>query len=281
MSTGENALAVQRPITPMDLIRDVVNAGGDPMQMATVIKELVALQQSQERFQWEREERQAKIDFDTALNECQGAIGRIAPNRARENGIKWLDYAQLDRELRPIYTKAGFSLTYSEEQGTGDRLRMKATLSRGGVHRDYFDGISRESPNAKMSRVDAEASASSRVKRYLLNKIFNVAIGIDLDERKPFERTMTDEAIAEWIEKFKTASPNRYVAVVGKSHDAAKDDNLAHLDLDCAALEFAPSLEALKAVFETAYRHWKKGILDGAKDKLLKVYSAAKVRLVQ
>jgi hypothetical protein len=41
--------------------------------------------------------------------------------------------------------------------------------------------------NSKMSAADAEASASSRAMRYLLLKIFNIAVGIDKDEKKPFE----------------------------------------------------------------------------------------------
>ena len=38
-----------------------------------------------------------------------------------------------------------------------------------------------------MSAADADASGSSRAMRYLLLKIFNIAVGIDKDEKKPFE----------------------------------------------------------------------------------------------
>jgi hypothetical protein len=38
-----------------------------------------------------------------------------------------------------------------------------------------------------MPKADAEASAASRVKRYLVLQIFNIAVGIDKDEKKPFE----------------------------------------------------------------------------------------------
>ena len=152
---------------------------------AEVIRELVQLQQSVERFNWEREERQAKIDFDNALNDCQSQIERVVPNRDRENGIKWADYIAIDKAVRPVYLAAGFSIGFSEVESAETGRRMCATLSRGGVSRDYFSKLV-PAGNSKMSAADAEASASSRAMRYLLLKIFNIAVGIDRDEKKPF-----------------------------------------------------------------------------------------------
>ena len=61
------------PPDPIGLIQQALSSGTSP----EVIRELVALQQSMERFNWEREERQSKIDFDNALNNCQAQIGQI------------------------------------------------------------------------------------------------------------------------------------------------------------------------------------------------------------
>jgi hypothetical protein len=168
----------------MQLMQQALSSGTSP----EVIRELVALQQSVERFNWEREERQSKIDFDNALNNCQSQIERVAPNHDRENGIKYLDYAGADRVVRPIYIPAGFSISFSEvECGEKGMLRMCATLSRGGISREYFTNTSTAPANSKMTLPDAYASASSRSMRYLLLKIFNIAVGIDKDEKKPFE----------------------------------------------------------------------------------------------
>jgi hypothetical protein len=162
----------------MDLLQQALSTGTSP----EVVRELVALQQSMERFNWEREERQSKIDFDNALNECQKQIGTIAPNRERENSIKWLDYVGVDKVVRPIYLEAGFSVGYSEVESPAEGRRMCATLSRGGVSREYFSKLI-PSGNSKMSAADADASGSSRAMRYLLFKIFNIAVGIDKDEK--------------------------------------------------------------------------------------------------
>jgi hypothetical protein len=171
-----------RALEPIELIRQALSQGTSP----EVVRELVALQQSMERFNWEREERQAKIDFDDALNACQKKIGTIAPNRDRENGIRWADYIGVDKVVRPVYLEAGFSIGFSEVDSPTEGRRMCATLSRSGVSRDYFSKLV-AAGNSKMSPADAEASASSRAMRYLLLKIFNIAVGIDKDEKKPFE----------------------------------------------------------------------------------------------
>ena len=170
------------PPDPIGLIQQALSSGTSP----EVIRELVALQQSMERFNWEREERQSKIDFDNALNNCQAQIGHIAPNRERENNIMWADYSAVDKVVRPVYLEAGFAIGFSEVESAEEGRRMCATLSRGGVSRPYFSKII-PAGNSKMSAADADASASSRAMRYLLLKIFNIAVGIDKDEKKPFE----------------------------------------------------------------------------------------------
>jgi hypothetical protein len=147
---------------------------------------------------------QSRVAFDEALNSCQSQIGRIKPNVHRENNIWWADYAQIDRTVRPIYIGAGFSISFSEEE-TADpmQLRMKATLSRSGVSKEYFAQISKVAANAKMSAQDASASAASRVKRYLMLDIFNIAVGIDTDEKVPFaakpEDVLDESVVMDFI----------------------------------------------------------------------------------
>jgi hypothetical protein len=145
-------------------------------------KQIVDLQQSMERFQWEREERQAKIDFDESLNRCQVEIGRVVPNRTRENGITWADYVQIDASIRPVYTKEGFSLSFSEaECAVAGKIKIVATLSKGGVNRTFEQNIT-PTTGTKMSATDSDATANSRAQRYLVLKIFNIAVGIAADE---------------------------------------------------------------------------------------------------
>jgi hypothetical protein len=175
---------------PMQLMQQALASGTSP----EVIRELVALQQSVERFNWEREERQWRIDFDNALSTCQSKVATLAPNQGRksrktatQDDIFWLDYKGLDEAVRPIYLEEGFSISFSEiEEGKDNYVGMKAIVSRSGVSREYFKRLTLQGAFEGMPKADAEASAASRVKRYLMLQIFNVAIGIDKDEKKPF-----------------------------------------------------------------------------------------------
>ena len=120
------------PTDPIGLIQQALSSGTSP----EVIRELVALQQSMERFNWEREERQAKIDFDDALNACQAKIGRIAGNVKRnDTNSWWADYAELDRTVRPIYTEQGFSIGFSEVTPLSDRKSTRLNSSHTVVSR--------------------------------------------------------------------------------------------------------------------------------------------------
>jgi hypothetical protein len=209
--------------TPLMLIQSALSAGTSP----EVLRELVALQQSMERFAWESQERQAKIDFDKALTVCQEKIGRIAPNRTRENNIAWADYAELDRILRPIYTAEGFSITYSESETLREgKTLICATLSRSGQSRQFIQSVT-PAGNPKMNPADLEASGQSRAQRYLLLKIFNVAIGIDADEKKgiPGNAVMDLKDYAARMEAIEGARTGREVeAAYIQALKAAKND---------------------------------------------------------
>lgn len=240
-------------ITPVELIRQVISAGGDPIQMAQVIKELAALQRSQERFQWEREERQARIDFDDARNRCQSKIGRIAPNQSRmDTHSWWADYAQLDRAIRPIYTGEGFSIGYSEVPPIAPgKVRIEGTLSRGGISKQFYSEITPTTTgpkgNAMATATDADAIAMARAKRYILLDMFNVAVGIDKEEKAGIPEPLTEKQEAE-------------------------------LQDYADALRQAPDLAQLKNVFADAYKY-AKSVGDQQKAAMSRVYEECKRRL--
>lgn len=195
--------AITRAPTGMELLAEISRRQDCPPEVAmAVAKAAVDLQIQMNRFRWEREDRQSKIDFDNALKSCQEQIGRIAPNRKRENEIMWADYAELDRVIRPIYTAAGFSIAYGESETLREgKVLICATLSRSGQSRQFFQSVT-PAGNPKMTAADMEASGQSRAQRYLLLKIFNVAVGIDADEKKPFG----EEEINSWMEKLAAAN---------------------------------------------------------------------------
>lgn len=205
----------QMQLSPLDSL--LVAFAKEPS--AEMAKQIADLQIQMERFRWEREERQARIDFDDALNRCQVEVGTVVPNRNRENGITWADYMQIDAAIRPIYTRAGFSLSFSESTSEiAGKIKIIATLSRSGIMRQYEQNIT-PAGNSKMSATDSDAAANSRAQRYLVLKIFNIAVGIAQDEDKG--AGMEPERLQELLEGIKDA---RTVAEVKRLYQAGKNE---------------------------------------------------------
>jgi hypothetical protein len=227
----DRAAIIQREITPLQLIQDALHKNVAP----EILKELVALQQSMVRFNWEAEERQSKIDFDEALSECQLSIGRIAPNVERKDtGSWWADYAQLDRTIRPIYTEHKFNISFSEVAPiVPGKVRIQATLSRRGISREFHREITPSTTGPKggvmATATDADAIAASRAKRYLLLSIFNIAVGIDAAEKQG----IPDDKIEPFLHAIRTApdneSLNKVYLAAKKAATEAKDNEALRL----------------------------------------------------
>lgn len=138
----------------------------------------------------QREERayQAEVDFNAALSRCQARMKRIAADSENaKTKSRWPSYAALDRVLRPLYTEEGFSISFSEEEGsTSEVLKVIAYVCRDGHTRVYRKTmpVDTKGPSGGdvMTKTHAAGSADSYAKRYLLKDIFNVAVGEDDDD---------------------------------------------------------------------------------------------------
>lgn len=277
----ERPAGVQQAPTVMEMMQQALASGMPGAEMAHVIKELAGVLQSQERFAWEREERQAKIDFDDAKNRCQKAIGRITPNQKRsDTNSWWADYAQLDRTLRPIYTAEGFSISFSEVPSIAPgKVRIQGELSRGGISKSYHSEITPTTTGPKggamATATDADAIAQSRAKRYIMLDIFNIAVGIDAEEKKGIpepEHPMNPQDLQDALDAIKQApNPAAYEEMFLKAHKDAKDDLQAHLDIDLFAIKEAPTPEALRGVWKMIHAKRTK---DGNTEILRRVVAA-------
>jgi hypothetical protein len=131
----------------------------------------------------------AKVAFNTAFNECQSEIGVVATDSNNtQTKSKYASYAALDKALRPIYTKHGFSLSF--DTGTNapaDHVEVLAKLAHKEGHTESYRAvICADGKGAKggdvMTKTHAVGSAMSYGMRYLLKLIFNVAVGEDDDD---------------------------------------------------------------------------------------------------
>lgn len=162
--------------TPMDLLSIALqnNAAID------VIERLAALQEKAMN-------RDAEGQFIEAMNKAQADLGRVAPDLTNpQTHSKYASYAALDRVIRPIYTRHGFSLSFDcSDSPVPDTVRVLCYVShRGGHTRTYSSPpMPADGKGAKggdvMTKTHATAAAMSYGMRYLLKNIFNVAIGED------------------------------------------------------------------------------------------------------
>jgi hypothetical protein len=131
--------------------------------------------------------RHGEMAFNQAMNRVQSALGRIAADATNpQTRSKYATYAAIDREIRPIYTKEGFALSFDTEPLPADveMVRVLCYVShRDGHTRTYRMDMPADGKGAKggdvMTKTHARGAATSYAKRYLVNDIFNIAIGED------------------------------------------------------------------------------------------------------
>lgn len=122
--------------------------------------------------------------FNAAMNKAQGEMGRVAVDAANaQTRSVYATYGQLDKAVRPIYTKHGFSISFNEGDGAPEgHARILAYVSHSAGHtRAYKADIPNDGKGAKggdvMTKTHATGAAHSYGRRYLLKDIFNIAIG--------------------------------------------------------------------------------------------------------
>ncbi len=125
----------------------------------------------------------AEKAFNIAMAEAQKEMGPIAANMTNtQTRSRYADYAQLDRVLRPIYTKHGFALSFNDGEGApADWVRIVCHVTNSGHTRIYHKDMPADGKGAKggdvMTKTHAVGAAQSYAMRYLLRMIFNVSVG--------------------------------------------------------------------------------------------------------
>lgn len=176
MSPIESATALARTeestITPMSLIQSAIMQGAG----IDTIERLAKLQR-------EMVEYDAKVAWNDAMERCQALMRPISADATNpQTKSRYASYAQLDRALRPIYSKEKFSLSFNTtDSPLPDHVRVLCDVARGGHIRPYQIDIPADGKGAKggdvMTKTHATGAATSYGMRYLLKMIFNVAVG--------------------------------------------------------------------------------------------------------
>lgn len=176
--------AEQTAIVPANdsgrVLEIISRVAADPSADIDKLERLMALHERLEKAK-------AEQAFNEAMTAAQSEMGRVSTDATNpQTRSKYATYGKLDRDLRPIYTRHGFALSFDEADSPkgAEYIRVLCYVS----HRDGFSKTyHRDMPivtkglqgNAMMTATHASAAAESYAKRYLVKDIFNVAIGED------------------------------------------------------------------------------------------------------
>jgi ERF superfamily len=142
--------------------------------------------------------------FEGAMSAVQGEMRAVATDSNNpQTRSKYASYYALDRALRPIYTRHGFSLSFDTADGAPDNfLRIVCYVGhRCGHSRTYHIDMPADGRGAKggevMTKTHATGSAVTYGQRYLLRMIFNIATGGDDDGNAAARRPPSGPPIAD------------------------------------------------------------------------------------
>jgi ERF superfamily len=165
---------------PGTLLAVIERAAADP---AVDVEKMERLMAMYERVQ----AKNAEAEFTRAMISCQSEIKRIAANRENpQTRSMYATYDTLDRIIRPIYTQAGFALSFDTGESPSDMVKVLChVMHREGHTRTYHTDIPADGKGAKggdvMTKTHAMGSGMTYGRRYLLALIFNLAFGKDDD----------------------------------------------------------------------------------------------------
>jgi hypothetical protein len=177
----------RRPAPPAAKVEDasllaaITRASNDPNASIDKLDRLIGLY---ERMQVD----EARRAFTGAMNKAQTDMSPIAADAMNdETASRYATYAALDRALRPIYTRHGFTVTFDTETAELEGYERVICIVDhvDGHQRTHRADIPSDGKNdagvTVMTRVHATAGAFTYGQRYLLGLAFNIAVDKDRD----------------------------------------------------------------------------------------------------
>lgn len=173
-----NVVALRdEPRTVLEIIDAITRLPNVPVAKLQEMLEL------QERI----EAREAKKNFDIAMNEAQSRMtGIVADAKNTSTSSKYASYEALDTVIRPIYVSLGFALEFgTADSPKADHVRVICDVSNAGHDKQYFLDIPVVTTGPKgsdvMTKTHATLSAVTYGRRALAALIFNLVVKKDDD----------------------------------------------------------------------------------------------------
>jgi hypothetical protein len=224
----------------MDVVAQLAN-GPNAAANIEVIERLMALRDREE-------DKRKEQEFNAAMSTAQAEMRPVAADANNpQTRSRYASYLALDRQMRPIYTRHGFGLSFNTaEPPSPDFVRVICDVShKSGHSRRYQVDMPSDGKGAKggdvMTKTHATGAAMTYGQRYLLKMIFNIAVGEDDDGRyasKPRVTQAQADTIRDLLEST-GKSRDKFLkwAKVEKIEDLAAE----HYDACVAAIQGKPA----------------------------------------
>ncbi len=192
-----------------ELIDVIARLAANPDANIDMMERLFALRQREQ-------DRAEALAFNEAMNAAQAEMGPISQDASNpQTKSKYASYTALDKALRPIYTKHGFSLSFGTGDGAPENwVRVICKVAHNAGHSDHphldmpADGKGAKGSDVQ-TKTHATMSAVSYARRGLLKMIFNISEGDDDGNaagNEPITKEMADE-INEFCDKHEVKKP--------------------------------------------------------------------------
>lgn len=197
---------VKREDPYLDLIREVTT---NPEMSAEKLKILVDMRV-------QLEDRQAEKEFDAAMFAAQQDVQALAWDKINsEKGSRNVSYPKIDKMLKPVRVKHGFTMSWDTEPGqTLDMAILCCDVMHVGGHRRRYRTpmpIDGQGPKGGgvMTKSQAVNSGTSYGMRNLAKMIFNIPMLVDKEDKdgnEPYEaiskeQYATLETLADEVKK--------------------------------------------------------------------------------
>lgn len=136
----------------------------------------------------------AEMAFNNAMSEMQPKLPIIQKSKKAHNS-NYAPYEEIEKQVRPIYTKYGFSIGYNSKSENGD-ITFYGTLSHKDGHSKTAEIQLKADTSGSKNDIQAMGSSVSYAKRYLLGMLLNVVTADDDNDGNSFEY-INDAQIAE------------------------------------------------------------------------------------
>jgi hypothetical protein len=207
----------------------------------------------------ERDEYRSQM-YDRAMSAAQAEIRTVIKDEDNPNTrSRYASYTALDKEVKPVYTKHGFNVSYDtmlSPRGEGWlRVIMRVAHDAGG-HRLYTRDmpIVTKGPKGQdvMTQIHATAAAETYAKRYALAGAFNISAGeTDTDGNLEPDERITPEQVEILTELLKESEAD--AALFLKKAHADKIEDMAAFRFNDAE-NFLRMIISRKKVDATAHR---------------------------